>query len=104
MGPEQSAVRCVFHADLDAFYTSVEQLDNPKLRGKPVLVGGSPEQRGVVAACSYEARAFGIHSAMPMRTAMSRCPNAVVVPPRFPRYHEVSTRVMSPVRRRRRLV
>ena len=98
MAPEHSAPRCVFHADLDAFYAAVEQLDNPDLKGKPVLVGGSPEQRGVVAACSYEARAFGIHSAMPMRTAMSRCPHAIVVPPRFSRYHEVSTRVMSILR------
>ena len=85
----------IIHADLDAFYASVEQLDNPELRGKPVLVGGSPERRGVVAACSYEARAFGVHSAMPMRTAVARCPRAVVVPPRFDRYAEVSRRVMA---------
>ncbi len=98
MGPDPSAVRCLFHADLDAFYASVEQLDNPALRGKPVLVGGSPEQRGVVAACSYEARAFGIHSAMPMRTAVIRCPNAIIIPPRFSRYHEVSATVMSILR------
>ena len=85
----------IIHADLDAFYASVEQLDNPELRGKPVLVGGSPERRGVVAACSYEARAFGVHSAMPMRTAVARCPRAIVVPPRFDRYAEVSRRVMA---------
>ena len=85
----------IIHADLDAFYASVEQLDDPELRGKPVLVGGSPERRGVVAACSYEARAFGVHSAMPMRTAVARCPRAVVVPPRFDRYAEVSRRVMA---------
>lgn len=88
-------VRRVLHADLDAFYASVEQMDNPELLGKPVLVGGRPESRGVVAACSYEARAYGVHSAMPMRTAVSRCPVGVVVPPRFDRYHEVSQQVMS---------
>ena len=69
-------------------------MDNPKLRGKPLLVGGLPEQRGVVAACSYEARAFGIRSAMPMRTALNRCPEAIVVQPRFDRYREVSKKVM----------
>ena len=93
MGGER-AHRTVIHADLDAFYASVEQLDDPGLRGKPVLVGGSPEGRGVVAACSYEARAFGVHSAMPMRTAVNACPQAIVVPPRFDRYHEVSQGVM----------
>lgn len=87
--------RCILHADLDAFYASVEQMDRPDLRGKPVLVGGSPEGRGVVAACSYEARAYGIHSAMPMRTAMGLCASAIIVPPRFGRYGEVSAQVMS---------
>ena len=87
--------RCILHADLDAFYASVEQMDRPELKGMPVLVGGSPEGRGVVAACSYEARAYGVHSAMPMRTAISRCPNAIIVPPRFSRYGEVSGQVMS---------
>ncbi len=87
--------RCILHADLDAFYASVEQMDRPELRGRPVLVGGSPEGRGVVAACSYEARAYGIHSAMPMRTAMSLCASAIIVPPRFDRYGVVSTQVMS---------
>ena len=85
----------ILHADLDAFYASVEQKDNPQLQGKPVLVGGRPEQRGVVAACSYEARSFGIHSAMPMRTALRLCPNAVVVSPRFDRYREISAKVFS---------
>ena len=88
-------MRHILHADLDAFYTSVEQLDNPRLRGKPVVVGGSPESRGVVAAASYEARRFGVRSAMPMRTALQRCPQAVRVPPRFDRYHELSGRVMA---------
>ena len=85
----------ILHADLDAFYASVEQKDNPQLQGRPVLVGGRPEQRGVVAACSYEARSFGIHSAMPMRIALRLCPNAVVVSPRFDRYRNISTRVFS---------
>ncbi len=86
--------RCILHADLDAFYASVEQLDRPELQGRPVLVGGSPQGRGVVAACSYEARAYGVRSAMPMRTAVARCPGAVVVPPRFGRYRELSQAVM----------
>ena len=87
--------RCILHADLDAFYASVEQMDRPDLRGKAVLVGGSPQGRGVVAACSYEARAYGIRSAMPMRTALSLYPQAVVVPPRFDRYRQVSDKVMA---------
>ena len=86
--------RCILHADMDAFYASVEQREDPSLMGKPVLVGGLPEGRGVVAACSYEARRFGIHSAMPMRTAVHRCPHAVVVPPRFDLYRRVSDEVM----------
>ena len=90
--------RVVFHADLDAFYASVEQLDRPELRGKPVLVGGAPEGRGVVAACSYEARRYGVHSAMPMRTAVARCPGAVIVSPRFDRYREMSQRVFALLR------
>ena len=88
-------IRHIIHADLDAFYASAEQLDNPQLRGKPVLVGGSPEGRGVVATASYEAREFGVHSAMPMATAVRLCPQGVVVSPRFPRYRELSQAVMS---------
>ena len=87
-------MRHILHADLDAFYASVEQLDDPELRGKPVVVGGSPATRGVVAAASYEARSFGVRSAMPMRSALQRCPQAVRVSPRFDRYHEVSSQVM----------
>jgi DNA polymerase-4 len=86
--------RCIIHADLDAFFASVEQLDNPDLRGRPVVVGGAPEARGVVAAASYEARAHGVHSAMPMRTALSLCPQAARVSPRFQRYADISRRVM----------
>jgi DNA polymerase-4 len=86
--------RWIIHADLDAFFASVEQLDKPELRGRPVVVGGPPQSRGVVAAASYEARAFGIRSAMPMVTALRLCPEAVRVPPRFERYAEISRRVM----------
>lgn len=87
-------MRHIIHADLDAFYATVEQLDNPELRGKPVLVGGRPENRGVVATASYEARPFGVRSAMPMRTAVRLCPQGIIVPPRFTRYREMSGQVM----------
>ncbi|NLX14309.1 MAG: DNA polymerase IV [Phycisphaerales bacterium] len=83
----------ILHVDMDAFFASVEQLDQPELRGKPVLVGTRPEERGVVAAASYEARKFGCRSAMPMGAAMRLCPEAVVVPPRGKRYAEVSAQV-----------
>ncbi|MCX5745441.1 MAG: DNA polymerase IV [Proteobacteria bacterium] len=79
----------ILHVDLDAFFAAVEQRDRPELRGKPVLVGGSAK-RGVVAACSYEARTFGIHSAMPMAEALRRCPRAIVVPHRMERYADAS--------------
>ena len=85
--------RYILHADLDAFYASVEQMDNPQYRGKPLVVGGSPEQRGVVAAASYEARKHNIRSAMPMRTAISMCPQLVRVSPRFDRYREISRQI-----------
>jgi len=87
-------VRHILHADLDAFYASVEQLDRPELQGKPVLVGGSPQVRGVVATASYEARQYGVHSAMPMATAVRYCPQGIIVRPRFNRYREVSQQVM----------
>jgi DNA polymerase-4 len=87
--------RWILHADLDAFYASVEQLDNPELRGKPVVVGGPPEARGVVTTASYEARVFGVHSAMPMSRALRLCPQAVRVSPRFDRYGEISVEVMA---------
>ena len=80
---------------MDAFFASVEQMDNPKYAGRPLIVGGSPEGRGVVAACSYEARKFGIHSAMSAANAVQRCPHALFVRPRKDRYKEVSQQVMA---------
>src|SRR2546423_1991412 len=84
-----TAERQILHIDMDAFYASVEQLDDPTIRGKPVLVG-SRSPRGVVTAASYEARPFGVHSAMPMAFALRRCPQAIVVVPRMERYAEMS--------------
>jgi len=86
--------RAIFHLDMDAFYASVEQRDNPALRGKPVIVGAPPSRRGVVAAASYEARKFGVRSAMPSATAGRLCPKGVFVPPRMDRYREESRRIM----------
>ncbi len=86
-------MRKIIHVDMDAFYASVEQRDNPDLRGKPVAVGGSAEGRGVVAAASYEARAFGIHSAMPSRTATQKCPHLIMVRPRFDAYREIAKEI-----------
>lgn len=83
--------RKIIHVDMDAFYASVEQHDNPELRGKPVCVGGG--QYGVVAAASYEARKFGVRSAMPGRMALEKCPHLIVVKPRFQRYKEISMQI-----------
>ena len=80
--------------DLDAFFASVEQLDHPEWRGKPVIVGGSPHKRGVVSTASYEARKFGVHSAMPSATAVRLCPQAIWTPGRYDRYSEMSALVM----------
>jgi DNA polymerase IV len=88
-----TALRRILHVDMDAFYASVEQRDNPTLRGKPVAVGGQPSQRGVVAAASYEARAFGVRSAIPMARAVRLCPSLIIVRPDFGRYHAVSQTV-----------
>lgn len=85
-------MRKIIHIDMDAFFASVEQLDNPALRGKPVAVGGNA-QRGVVAAASYEARKFGVKSAMASITAARKCPDLIFVPPRFERYKEISTQI-----------
>jgi len=102
LAPEPGIVdhplRRIIHLDMDAFYASVEQRDDPALRGRPVAVGGSPRSRGVVAAASYEARAFGVRSAMPMARALRQCPDLVVVRPDFPRYREASQRVMAILR------
>lgn len=81
--------------DLDAFFASVEQRDHPQYRGKPVIVGGDPGGRGVVSTCSYEARAYGVHSAMPMKTAVRLCPQAILLWPNLGRYREVSQQVIS---------
>src|SRR5436853_2297799 len=83
---------------MDAFYASVEQRDNPSLRGKPLAVGGQPHQRGVVAAASYEARAFGVHSAMSMAKAVRLCPSLAIVRPDFSRYKAASQMVFAILR------
>src|SRR5947208_16576442 len=95
-------MRAILHVDMDAFYASVEQLDHPEYKGKPVIVGADPKGgagRGVVAACSYEARKFGVHSALPISQAWRRCPNGAYVPVRMARYIEVSRVVMDVLHR-----
>ncbi|MDB5102827.1 MAG: nucleotidyltransferase/DNA polymerase involved in repair [Fibrobacteres bacterium] len=86
--------RMIFHVDMDAFYASVEQLENPALRGKPVIVGGVDSNRGVVSSASYEARLFGVHSAMPVMQARKRCPHGIFVPGRHSLYGDYSRRLM----------
>jgi DNA polymerase-4 len=87
------ADRAIIHIDMDAFYASVEQRDFPEYRGKALIVGGDPDVRGVVATCSYEARQFGVHSAMPCAMARRKCPHAIFVRPRFDVYREVSQQI-----------
>jgi len=86
----QDSPRKIIHVDMDAFYAAVEQRDNPKYRNKPIVVGGKPDSRGVVATCSYEARRYGIHSAMPSSQAYRLCPQAIFIKPRFEAYREAS--------------
>ncbi len=88
-----NAVRKIIHIDMDAFYASVEQRDQPSYQGKPLVVGGSPAQRGAVAAASYEARQYGIYSATPSRTAYHKCPHLIFVPPRFDVYRAISEQI-----------
>ena len=90
--PETARPRKIIHIDMDAFYASVEQRDDPELRGKPVAVGGSRE-RGVVAAASYEARRFGVHSAMASLTAKRKCPDLIFEKPRFDVYRAISLHI-----------
>lgn len=90
-----TASRTIMHIDLDAFFVSVEQVLNPELKGKPVVVGGRPGGRGVVASASYEARAFGVHSGMPLKTAQQLCPQAIFVEGSFPRYRQASEKFMA---------
>ncbi len=96
--------RAILHLDLDAFYASIEQRDHPEYRGKPIIVGGSPDRRGVVATASYEARKYGVHSAMPSWTAYLLCPQAIFLPARFEVYHAVSQQIMTIFRQHTALV
>lgn len=91
---EIPSIRKIIHIDMDAFYASVEQMDHPNLRGKPIAVGGS-ENRGVVSAASYEARKFGVKSAMSGMQAKRNCPELIFVRPRFDRYKEISKKIRS---------
>jgi DNA polymerase-4 len=98
MNDEPELTRAIVHLDLDAFYAAVEVLENPELKNKPVIVGGRPEERGVVSTASYPARAYGIHSAMPTSRALRLCPEVIILPPRHRLYRERSQQVMSILR------
>ena len=100
---DEGQIRKIIHIDMDAFYASVEQRDEPALKGKPVAVG-YPAKRGVVAAASYEARGFGVRSAMPSTVAIRKCAELVFVPPRFNVYREVSKQIYAVFKNYTRLV
>src|SRR5215475_9396670 len=93
MTSESPLARVIFHVDMDAFFVSVEELSDPSLIGKPVVVGGARDQRGVVAAASYAARKFGVHSAMPLRTAAKLCPHGTYLDGHMELYREYSGKV-----------
>lgn len=93
--PESAAPRKIIHCDCDCFYASVEMRDDPSLRGRPLAVGGRPDQRGVVATCNYEARRYGIHSAMAMAAAVRRCPDLLILPPAMDKYRDASRQIMA---------
>ncbi len=100
----ESQPRAIIHLDLDAFFCAVEELRDPSLRGKPFAVGGRPEGRGVVSSCSYAARAYGVHSAMPMAQAVRLCPDLIVIRPHFQEYRLASSQVMAKLRQQTDLV
>ena len=87
---QEQQIRKIIHCDMDAFYAAVEQRDDPKLKGRPVIIGGSPQSRGVVATTSYEARRFGVRSAMSCAEAYRRCPEGIFIPPQMKKYRSVS--------------
>ncbi len=93
MAPMSATSRKIIHCDCDCFYAAIETRDDPTLAGKPLAVGGRPDKRGVVATCNYEARKFGIHSAMPMATALRHCPHLLIIHPRMEQYREASRAV-----------
>src|SRR5262249_35420228 len=95
VAPQEQGFRRVMHCDLDCFFAAVEELDNPALAGRPVIVGGDPDRRGVVSTANYLARRRGVHSAMASSIARRLCPEAVFLPPRFERYHTLSQQVMA---------
>ena len=88
-------IRKIIHIDMDAFFAAVEQKDHQEYKDKPLIVGGRPEARGVVSTCSYEARKFGVHSAMPTKQALQKCPDAILIEPRIERYKEISLQIRS---------
>ena len=98
------AIRKIIHLDLDAFFCAVEELQDPSLKGKPFAVGGLPDERGVVASCSYPARRFGVHSAMPMSQALRLCPGLIIISHRHDLYSQFSSDVMDCIAQRSPLI